>query len=485
MMKKLLSPRFRYGTVSGVLLVLGIAVVLLLNVFAASFEEKHALRVDYSFNALTTQSETTKQILAALDKPVHIYALCKKGEEDLPLMELLRRYGAQSDLITWEQVDISLNPGLLEKFRSASAQDVLTNNEVVVWCEATDRFRVLSESDFVTLSYNYNAGVYELGGLRYESALTGAIRYVTQDTVSRVMMLQGHGELDEGGTALFAELLTDNQLDVYYFTLDSKEAQLQPGDLLCILSPQKDLTDREMEEIGAFIRGGGACLFTCDYSDPLSKMTNYAGLLRSYGFAPLEGMVIADSADKGSYYNQNRLYLRPNMQLTELTQPLWSANLTSLVLAGSRAFELPDLTDSALSCAATLTSGDTSYLRRLSKNSTSLEKDENDEEGPFALALESTHFTETGDVTRAAVLGCSTLLTSEELYAMTDSQEYILRTVRYLLGDESSDLGIMAKAAVRPQLRGEAAGVGAFVVVVMPMLVVGLAVVMLWPRRKK
>ena len=56
-----------------------------------ALEKKHGWRVDYSFNALTTQSEATLEILAGLKHPVHIYALFTKGQEDGPLMELLDR----------------------------------------------------------------------------------------------------------------------------------------------------------------------------------------------------------------------------------------------------------------------------------------------------------------------------------------------------------------------------------------------------------
>lgn len=57
------EPRFRYGSLSTLLLCLMLAVLLGLNALTASLEKKNGWRVDYSFNGLTTQSETTLNIL--------------------------------------------------------------------------------------------------------------------------------------------------------------------------------------------------------------------------------------------------------------------------------------------------------------------------------------------------------------------------------------------------------------------------------------
>lgn len=480
------DPRFRFGGLSTALLCLFLAVLVVLNLAAGNLEKKYAWRVDCSFNAMTTQSQTTLDVLAQLKHPVHIYALYTRGEEDQPLLELLGRYGAASPLVTWEQTDISLNPGLLTRFRAAtSAETSITNNTVVISCEETGRWKVLSTADFYSLSYDHEAGAITYAGLNYESSLTSAINYVAQDTIPRIMILQGHGELDENGTTVLASLLTGNNYDVYYFNLQSSDAALQPDDLLLMLSPVRDLTEAELNAIIAFTTEGGSILFTCDYSDPLDSMPRYASLLRAYGFHPLDGMVIASQEEPGSYYNSNRAYLVPAMQSTEITEDLVEGRDTFLILAGSRAFAMPEDADRYLSVSAVLTSGSKAYLRDLSSGVTTLQQQPGDRTGPFALALQARRITETGSVSRASVLGCSTLLTSPDVYAMTVSQEYILRTVEYLLASTPSNLGIMAKVGIRPRLSAASAQAGSLVLVALPMAIIAVAVVVLGRRRSR
>ncbi len=474
-------PRIRYGSLSTALLCIALAALVLLNLGVTSLEKKHGWRVDYSFNALTTQSETTLEVLAQLEHPVHIYALFEKGNEDAPLMELLDRYAAASDMVTWEQTDVSLNPGILTRFRGSTSDQTVNNDSLIVSCEETGRWRILSPADFISLSLNYEQGVYEIAGLTYESKITSAIAYVTQDVIPRVLVLQGHNELDENGTAVFAELLRGNYFEVSYGSLS--ELDPQPGDLLALLSPTRDLTDMEMARISEFTAQGGSLLFTCDYTDPVSAMPNYQALLRSYGFLPKEGIVVAAAEEPGSYYD-SRIYLIPTMLIGEITADL-VGQADILLLTGARAFETPESTDASLIVTPILSSGTRAYLHDYTSPSASLEQQDGDEMGPFALALEARRITPEGHVSRAMALGCSTLLTSAQVHSMTDAQEFILRTAEFLVDAAPSDLNIMAKAALRPQLSVESAGLGSLLLVALPTAVLCAALIVLLPRRHR
>lgn len=477
--------RLRYGSLSTALLCLCLIVLLSVCLLCDRLEERYGWRVDCSFNAITTQSDQTLDVLASLQHPVHIYALFARGQEDGPLLELLSRYSAASDMVTWEQTDLSLNPGLIARFTTESG-DAPANDSLIVYCEDTGRWKLLSWSEFASLTFDVETGSYAFTGLTYESKITSAIAYVTQDIIPRVMILQGHNELDEDATALLAELLTQNNYDVVYFTLDTQETALRPDDLLMILSPTSiDLSDEEMAVLQDFITAGGSIFFTCDYTDTVARMPNYASLLRSYGFLPQEGVVVAALQEKGTYYGNNRLYLRPSMQLTDITADLLAANTTNLILTGSRAFDMPGQTDSSLAVEPVLLSGSGSYLHDYTGSMTSLDQRPEDPTGPFALALQASRVTATGDISRAFVLGCSTLLTNADLYAMTVSESFIIRAVEYLLDTEPVDLGIMAKLAIRPQLSVNSALPGCLLLLLLPTSVLCAALIVLWPRRNR
>lgn len=185
-----ISPRLRYGAMSTAIVALVIAALILINLAATNLETRYGWRGDFSFNAVTTQSETTKQILHDLKRPVKIYALFERGEEDQPLLELLNRYSAASDMVTWEQTPPSLNPLLLTRF-SSSTTNVSAQN-LIVYCEETNRYRVLTATDFVTLSVDTDSGSYNVSGLAYEQQITSAIAYVTRDTVPTLHIATGH-----------------------------------------------------------------------------------------------------------------------------------------------------------------------------------------------------------------------------------------------------------------------------------------------------
>lgn len=474
------DPKFRYGSLSTALLCVAIALLIALNGLFTALERRYGWRVDYSFNSITSHSESTEEVLADLKLPVHIYALYEKGDEDLLLFELLNRYAAASDLVTWEQASLSLNPAFAIRFSGATADNSVTADSLVVFCPETERFRVLDAADFLTLSVNYDTGDWAYDKLTYESAITSAIAYVTQDVIPVVYMVQGHDELDENTTATLADFLRSNHYDVRFAALS--DITLYPEDLLVFLAPVRDLTDSEMQIVTDFTGQGGSILFACDYSDPIASMPNYRALLRSYGFIPKEGVVVAAKEDKSGYFEGNRTVLLPQMQPTDITLDLMLNNTSTLILSTARAFETPQSTDNSLTVTPMLLSGEGSYLRSLT-GSTSLTKQEGDEEGPFALALEAYRFSATGDVSRAVILGSTATLTSEYYYSMTHAQEFIIRTMEYLVDSAASNLHIMARTAARPGLSADALTLGCVMLVLLPLSVLAAALLILYPRR--
>ena len=484
-MKKLRvnGARARYGSVSATLLILLAGILAAINIAAETLEKKNGWRVDLSFNGITTQSETTREALAALQDPVHIYALFQKGQEDAPLMELLDRYAAASPLVTWEQTDPALNPSLLARFSGDDTQ--VSSDSLIVWCEKTDRFRILSPADFISLSMDRETGNYTWAGYTYEQALTGAILYVTLESVPRVAVVQGHGELDGETLTAFDALLANNHFEVEYVSLADSSYTPDPADLLVFFSPLRDLTETELEKVRVFADQGGSLLFTCDYTDPIAEMPNYAALMRSCGFVPREGIVVADPQDPDSFYNSVRIDLIPEMLSTDVTMDLLASGADTVLLPGARAFEDPGEGDRNLIVSPVLRSGETAWLKQVTAETTTLEKAEGDAEGPFILALQSRRVTQGGYVSRAFAVGCSAMLTEEQIFVMTDSRQLILRVLRFLLDTEGTVPEIVPRDAVRPGLSARSNTLGSVMVAALPLLELMAALMVLLPRRNR
>ena len=132
---------------------------------------------------------------------------------------------------------------------------------------------------------------------------------------------------------------------------------------------------------------------------------------------------------------------------------------------------------------AVLTTSAKSYLVDTTASRLSITQSDSDKTGPFALALQSKRFTDTGDVSRAFIIGSSALLTEEQLFTMTDGEEFLVRAVSFLTGDDSIDPSIMVKTALRPGLSVNALSLGSVVLVGLPILVLLAAIIILLPRR--
>ena len=376
------NPKWRYGGFSVLAMVLLIAVAVLVSLGADLMENKYGWRRDYSFNGLTTQSEVTKSVVDALPYPVHIYALYTTGQEDRLLIELLNRYQASSSLITYEMLELNKNPGLLGRFKGST--ESFTVDSLIVDCEKTGRYKIISPESFYSLGYSVEAGDYEVE-LAYEKQITEALLYVTRDEIPEIMLLNVHNELTENDATTLTDVLTSNNYAVRTVNLRNGET-LTPGALLIVLSPTQDLRQDELEAITAFAKAGGAMFFTCDFTDDLSGMPNYTALLRSYGMTPLNGVVVSSTEEPNTYYD-SQLYLIPYMLSTPPTESLLSSGLDQLVILGARAFETPQTTDVGLTVSPVLVSGYQAYLRDVSGETISIEQQEGDPIGPFSVAL--------------------------------------------------------------------------------------------------
>ena len=260
---------------------------------------------------------------------------------------------------------------------------------------------------------------------------------------------------------------------------------LEPEDLLLILSPQRDFMPTELEAITDFAAAGGNLFITCDYTDDVSAMPNYQSLLRSYGFQPLDGVVIAGAEETGTYYDGLQIALLPYMQSSAATMDLVENNQDTLLLTGARAFAQPEEGDQNLITQVVLSSGYQAYLRDFNDGAETIEQQDGDPLGPFALALLSQRITEAGNVSKAFVLGCSTVLTSSQVYVMTDAQQFILTMCTYLSGAQPVQLDIMAKTALRPALSTDSLSLGIALVVAVPLTVLVAALAVLLPRRHR
>ena len=476
---KFKTGKWKYGSVSALMLAMVLLALIALNAGVYALEKNKGWRIDLSFNGILSQSAETKEVIDSLDKPVEIYALFRKSSERewLELQELLDKYAAASDRITWKQVDPTVNPVLLERFSTDNLVPSETN--LVVWCEQTDRFRIIGGEDFMGLGYNLETGTMEYDSLTFESAITGAIAYVVKDRVPKAVILQGHDEYKLDDLVDFQNLLEANQYEVEYQNLRDSEYTPDPEDLLIFFNPGKDLTDAELKKLTEFAAKGGSFLFACDYTVPMSNMPNYMTLLRSYGFEPLDGMIYADRLDQKSYYESNQTYLLPEVCSTDITMDMVGLGRDFLIIPETRAFAEPEEGDRNLDVSVVLRSADTA-VRVI--DSTTIESDAAD---GYPLALQARRITTEGYVSRAFIIGRGDVLVNRSLYYITHCQALTVNVMDFLLQNDGSGLNITPKNAVRPGLKTESLSLGSILLIALPLSVLFAALLILGPRKNR
>ena len=458
------------------------AAACVLTVVAADYlESKYDWQLDYSFNNITTQGEATENLLDSLTRDVRMYAVFSDGSEDSQLIALLNRYQARTPHITWSQENLTRNPLLLQLASSYGDDSAVNSDCLIIRCEETGRTRVLTAEDYIERTYDAEQGLYTITGWQYEKSISEAILYVTADSLPRMQMLTGHGELDEASTTVMEDYLTSANYDLSRVNLLTDGAP-DPDAPLMILSPTKDLSETELQMLTDYVQAGGDLFITVSYTDP-DELPNFYALYRLYGFEPIPGLVLEDEARTDAYY-ESIPNLIPTMLTTDATGTLVAAGYDTLILAGARALETPTQQDSALSVYVALESTEGAYIRTLGAGSTvSIERQADDRTGPFALALCASRVFDGGQNSRAFIIGNDSMFLDNWMYAYTYSGELLLQVSQYLQGKPPVDLDILSRPAVRQQLNVSNAAAPVVLLTLLPMLVAVLAVAVLLPRR--
>ena len=471
--------KLRHTLLSLLLCLLAAAVaVAAVGVFDA-LESRFAWRADLSFNSVTSQSDATRAALRALTHDVHAYSVASEGNELDDLNALLDRYQAASPHFSWSRESLSRNPLLLQWASDDLGDGAVSSDCLILRCEDTGRTRVLTWEDYIGYGYNSESGVYEFTGLTYEKSLTEAILYVTSETLPRVQLLSGHGELSAAETAALEQRLRSANYETARVNLKTGDA-LDPAATLLILSPTLDVTDDELRALGDFAQAGGSLFVTVDFADP-DELPNLYALYRLYGVTPLPGVVVADEGDRASYYG-NVAELIPTMNSSDITDPLLAAGADFLILAPARAFRV-SAAQSDLVTQVVLQSGDSAYIRTGEEGSVDLTRRADDPAGPFALAVLCDRGFEGGARSRAFFVGNSGLFTSEQLFGITYSGELLLQAMQRLQGSAAIDLDILPRSAVRPPLSAAGDPVPALLIALPPLVIAILAVAVLRPRK--
>jgi ABC-2 type transport system permease protein len=469
---------FRSGLYATVTSILVIVAVVIVNLIASA----SGVQKDLTATGEKSLTKETKELLEGLEDDLTFYYLTKEGQTLSwlePSYEMyMDLYEASSDRITFEKVDLLLNPKFAEKYTDKT----VVQYSIIVVNEATGLSRYISVQDMVlteTTMDQYTFQYQEVPvGLDIEGQLNAAIRYVVSGQETNFYAVTGHGEtmLGTEGKKLLGKA------NIIYNTFESMTASQVPEDcdVLFITMPANDYTDEELKMFKEYADRGGDFLILAEKQD---NVANYDRLL-AYCGVQVENRIILEG-DSTRHDPSSQLELYPIMESTnEITKDLSAANYLPL----RNAYALSAVKDTVhdIKVSKMLSTSDAAYAKSVENGKISPTKQEGDPVGPFHVGL---YLENTETKSEAVVLSGgyafndkylvmsnyanASLLTGSVNY-MTDAGE--VSAIRTLSFDSEEMLTINA---------AQANTIAIILVVVVPVLLIVAGVCIMLRRRNR
>ncbi|MDD3165501.1 MAG: GldG family protein [Oscillospiraceae bacterium] len=464
----------KVGSYSILATVFVLVIAVIVNLIAAKLPSQFT-QYDVSAQDLYTLSEQSRDMVTGLSEDITIYWNVQTGNENESLRRLLDRYQALSKHLIVKEVDPVINP----TFSTQYTAEKITNNSLIVVSGARSKYVDYSDIFLVDYSSYYTTGAYteEFDG---ENAITGALDYVTSDSLPVAYQLTGHGETALDST--IASQIASQNIEVE--TLSILQNGGIPADCssLFIVAPQSDLSDSEAALILDYLqKGGHLFLFT---SFVYNEHPNLDAILFYYGVQEIPGMVVeGDSSRCVSGYQH---YILPTLGSHEITQPLISGNYLALTAFTSGIQTLDNLRD-GVTVTDLLTSSDASYSKTAGINLETFDKEADDQSGPFSLGVAVSEEVENG-TTRIVWYPSQYLLDSNCNNAVSGGNyDLILNSIGWLCEHESA-ISIHSKNMVEDTLTVTNAQFGILaliLIVLIPLMLLAVGIVITVKRRRK
>ncbi|MDD7367565.1 MAG: Gldg family protein [Clostridiales bacterium] len=337
-------------------------------------------RIDLTADRVMTPSREALEIVRTIDTPATIIFIADDDSDDIWVGELSRRYADANDNVSYKT--ISTDSAALSMLSAKTGVTLEVGNVVV---ESEKRCAVLTGDDLY--SYDFDKSTYYMTGVKNytradftaQNALVNALLYVSRDDMPTLYMLTGHGEAQQNAK-LFLICRRNN---IALKTLNLSEAGAVPEDAaaLMIFGPTAGYTQAEATQIDDYLAHGGRLLLMSDYTSELGALEDVTA---KYGLRQKGGLVL-DGDDKHVYSTDYRYYLLPDVAATSYTE-----EGTFILMPVASALERGEARRDTLSVETLITSSDKAYLKADTERVSTLDYEEGDEEGCFALAMAAT-----------------------------------------------------------------------------------------------
>lgn len=456
---------------SSIVTILVFAVMIIVYLIIGQFN----LKVDLTTDKLYSLSEQTDIIANQLQKDVKIYVLYETGKEDITMQEVLGHYDTFAHIST-QVIDPYRNPEFVGKY--TNGQELLLGTVIV---ESGNKFRIIVPEEMATYVTDPYTGIPQMKTLNVESTITGAISYVTSEANYKFYLLEGHGEspLDEN---LLNQLKYAN-FDVVQLDLANTQQIPKDIDILMLNAPSKDISTNELDLIGKYIENQGRIIFNMGIS--FEAMPNLTKLLNYYGVSVNQAVALEGSPNY--VFQNNPYFILPSYGQHEITQPLVQQN-ESVMFPFAQGINETQTKRDSLTITPLLITSNTSYGKKEMKSVDDFQKQQGDLNGPFSLAV-AIEDNKEQNTAKLIVLGGKPLIDTQMNSTINGGNfNFFLNCVNWLQGKDTI-ITVKPKDIHETSYlnlnQTQASIIIAFCVVVLPMIIFGIGIFMMFRRKNK
>lgn len=468
------KKHIKNGSYSMIMTVVFVAAVIVINMIVGEIPSKYT-QIDMSESGLYSIGDETKKALKELDKDVTIYQIAQSGYEDENISAILKRYEDESEHIKVELKDPVVNP----KFVSDYTSEQISSNSLIV--ESGERSKIIKYSDIYESSIDYNTYSYQTTGFDGEGQITSAIGYVTSENLPVLYTLEGHGE--KTLSTDLKDSIEKANIDVKELNLLTEESVPEDAECLMIISPSTDISSSEKDAVLKYLENGGKAMIFSDYTE--ENLQNFDALLENYGIKRVEGLVF--EGDAQHYAMQMPYYLVPSVESTEASSQAASSDYLTLAPFAQGIQKLDDVRDT-VKIESILTTSDSAYSKT-DMNSTQIEKEEGDVDGPFDIGVSITESLDEENETKIVYYTTANLIDSQVNQMVSGgNQQLITESLKWMVDtEESASVSIPSKSLQAGSLsltEYDASFWKIWVIGIIPgaFLVIGF---MIWFKRRK
>ncbi len=294
--KKRNFKTLRYGSATALMVVIFVAILVFVNIFAGYITDRFSLKEDMTEEQLFTVSDEAKEVLAEVDEDVTVYILTKETEAEQDdtirnAAELIKLYNTETGgHIDLEYLDRHTNQRFYEEHPEAREVE-----EVAFVVKSDKRYIVLDSYDFYDYAIVNGMKLENKKRYQTEELIVSAILHVTSEEVSGSGFVTSHNETD---VSMLKGIFSDNRFEINKAVDLAKPV---PEDIknLVISAPQVDFSETEIKNLETYLSKGGNNLyvFIDGFTPSLPVLERY---LAEWG---LQFTYEAVYDEEASYYN--------------------------------------------------------------------------------------------------------------------------------------------------------------------------------------